>query len=356
MSNFPGKYIYYPVFVFLIFFAVDKVMLIPEMKRLSQEDATYLYFDYKQELMDDMGAFIKNAPDKKIIAVLGSSRLLYFDYPRFSRNFPDWEIYNFSAPVTAPAYYYYILESLIARGIKPAYILMEADPFQYNENSNAFLKSNLSYSFSMPFILRNADLFTNQEISYYLGRWLFASYRYPPSFKRIAARIKNPNDRFLVAYNKVDEYQKKNHGAGPSIIPREDWYERDFTTLEISSRKIVQWLYGNYRFSERQKDFLLRTIDLAGKNNIAILLVRPPVSRPMQAILDEDPHLSAGLKIWDREILKMSDSYGIPYLDLTNHSRFYCNTFVDGAHMSLDCYHPFMQEVMRSLLEMEEKK
>jgi len=254
--------------------------------------------------------------------------------------------------VTAPAYYYYILRSLEDRGVFPHYVLIETDPFQYNDASGAFQKSNLSLSFSLKFILENQSLFTNEEISYFLGRWLFATYKYSPDLAKTKKRLQNPDDPFLKAFDTLDEYQKKNRGAGLSIIPREDWYERDFATLEVSSKRSVDWVYGNYKISERQFEFLEKTLELAEKKGAVILLVRPPVSRPMQKMLDTHPKLTPLLNRWQERIEEISKKHSVRYLDLSRHDTYYCNTFVDGAHMSLDCYHPFMVEVMRNFSEL----
>ncbi|MDH5656709.1 MAG: DUF1574 domain-containing protein [Spirochaetia bacterium] len=360
-NKFPGPYIFYPVAVFFLFFAAEKISLIPSVKKITQGDATFLYFDYKDELMDEMKVtkdrILSSSNElersKKIVVILGSSRLLYFDYSRFKRNFPDRELFNFSAPVTAPAYYYYILDSLEKRGVFPDYILVETDPFQYNDASGAFLKSNLAYSFDLSFILRNQELFSNDEISYFLGRWLFASYKYSPDIKKTKKRIQDPNDPFLRGLYELDLYQRNNRGAGRSIIPRENWYERDFATLEFSSRSSIDWLYSNYTFSQRQLDFLIRTVEKAKSKGAKVVFVRPPASRPLQKILDTDPELSPKIKRWEKQILDVSDQYSIPYLDLVHHDEFYCNTYVDGAHMSLDCYHPFMVEVMKKFYFMD---
>jgi hypothetical protein len=359
MRSFPGKFIYYPIFVFAVLFSLDRVCLHPEIKLLSQGDATYLYFDYKNELMDQMEAIVREnrlrpaSSRKKIVVILGSSRLLYFDYARFARNFPDWELFNFSAPVTAPAYYTYIVKSLIDRGIAPDYLLVESDPFQYNDGSGAFVRSNLAYSFSLPFILSNADLFSGEEISSFLARTSFAAYKYPPRIGIMFKRFRNPNDQHLLAFRDVDAFQRRNRGAGKSLIPRENWFETDFARLEMTSRTTIDWLYGNYAISERQFEFLSRMTHMVEESGIRLIFVRPPVSRPMTVMLNGDENIRRGLLDWERRFSEFVREGGHRYLDFTREdSRFYCNTYADASHMSLDCYHPFMVEVMRNFLEM----
>jgi len=346
----------FPVIVFLIYFSIDKACLLPAVKRLTQPDATYLYFDYKKELLDELErVHTANArPEnyvsglrKKTLIVLGSSRLLYFDTARFLRNYPDWELFNFSAPVTAPAYYAYILERIVDRGIIPDYIIVEADPLQYNDGADHFVRSNLAYSFDLRFILQHQDLLKNSEISYFIARLLFAGYKYPPDLNSAISRLRDQKDRLLLALDELDRFQRANRGAARSIIPRENWYQRDFGALEVSSAQSIGWIYGNYRVSERQFKFLELILDLTRKNKIPILLLRPQVSRTMQSQLDESKKLGPPIAAWEKMFQKVIEPYGFPYLDLRHDGDVSCNTFVDGAHMALDCYKMLTVAMMR---------
>ncbi len=226
-------YLYYPVLVFALYFGVEKIAGLDVVKQYSQSDATYLFFQYKDELLAELefvhkrnqgvdAAELPPAPeaesvavqdlsgqalvveadpggdidpgdsgfpadlDAKTLLVLGSSRLLYFDFARFDRNFPDWEMFNFSAPVTAPAYYLYILERSIERGVIPDYIILETDPFQFNSGSDAFRRSNLGFSFDAAFMAKYFAHFQRTDVSYWLARNLFAAYKFRRT-RRISA-------------------------------------------------------------------------------------------------------------------------------------------------------------------------
>lgn len=341
-----SKYLLVPVFIFLGFFVLEKVFGLESVKRLTQGDATYLYFDYKTELLDRLEEdYAKEKDTKKFLIVVGSSRLLYFDVQGFLTNYPDWKIYNFSAPVTAPAYYDFIVESILHRGVKPTLILVEADPFQFNDGTNTFERSNLAYSFDFRYILTNFSLFKRGEVSYFLARNLFMGFKYPPDLKNLTSRLGDKTNPFLLTYDMLTEYMKVNYGAGRNIIPKENWYERDFARLEATSKRTVDWLYGNYTISERQFDFLNQLSNRVNEADIPLILIRPQVSRPMQALLEEG-ELGKNLTEWDVKFNTFLKTKGHSYLDLTHHPDYYCNTFVDGSHMSIDCYQPMMTLVM----------
>lgn len=399
-------YLYYPVLVFGLYFGVEKVFALDSVKRLSQSDATYLFFQYKEELLDEMAeVYRRNAAGEaaaeqaeadnqaspggsheqpadamsgilsalqpgmvggdpggdidpgeegfpedvraKTMMVLGSSRLLYFDYSRFDRNFPDWEMFNFSAPVTAPAYYLYILERALDRGVRPDYLVLETDPFQFNSGSDAFRRSNLGFSFDFRFMLKYFANFKREDVSYFLARNLFAGYRYPPDPENIRTRLRNPNHPMMLAVPTLDAYQRANRGAGKNVIPRDSWFERDFSTLELSSERTLGWLYGNYRLSDRQFYFFEEILRRAAAEGIPVTLVRPQVSRPMTRMLNTLPRFEKLMREWDLRAHEIMQRYDVTYLDLSRSEEYYCNSFVDGSHMAMDCYHPMLVLIMR---------
>ncbi|MBI3394409.1 MAG: DUF1574 domain-containing protein [Spirochaetia bacterium] len=338
------RYLLFPVALFFVYFAVDKTCLLPRMKALTQPDATYLYYDYKTELLDELETVYKqdrtHAKQKKFLLVLGSSRLMFFDYASFKRNYPDWELFNFSCPVTMPAYYSFLLQRVLERGIKPDLILVETDPFQFNDGTNTFLKSNVTYSLDLRFVLENWPRFTRGEVSHFIGRRLFAGLKYPPNPEHLIARLRDPQNKFGLVFAELDKFQRENRGAGRNIIPKEDWFERDFARLEATSRTSLRWIYGNYKMSDRQWVFLEQVLDRARNAGVQTILIRPPVSRPMQRMIDTD--LGASQDQWRRRLSELRGRYAVPFLDLSARDDYYCNTFVDGSHMSIECYHPLM--------------
>ncbi|MCC5814437.1 MAG: DUF1574 family protein, partial [Leptospira sp.] len=156
------KFLFYPVILFIILFAIDKIFLLDYMRLLIKSDFTYVYYETKEKLLTNFiekyneGELTKD--NKKVMVILGSSRLLYFDNQELEDFYPNWEIYNFSSAVTTPAYYWFYLERIIEAGVKPDLIVLETDPNQFNVNS-IFKESNLTYSFDLPFIWKYASIF-----------------------------------------------------------------------------------------------------------------------------------------------------------------------------------------------------
>lgn len=342
----------------LAFFALDKVFLIPAVRKHTQKDPTYLYYDYKYELMDELERAFRSreaghpsgesgtAP-QKILVVIGSSRLLFYDYENFRRNHPGWDVFNFSVPVNAPAYYAFILERIYERGIRPDALLLESDPFQFNEFSPGYRRSNLQYSFDLRFVLSHFSMFDRDDVSMFLGRWLFAGLKYPPYFDRLLLRYSAGHDRFLPLFTATEDHTKRTRGCGYSPIPVAGWFEKDFATLAISARGTTGWLYSGYRVSERQWAFFEYALGLVRRAGTPVLIIRPQVSRAMQRIIDSDANVRHYGDLWRSRITPLLKPDEM--MDLSGGDPYYCNAFVDGSHMAVECYDPVLDTAMGRL-------
>ena len=131
-----------------------------------------------------------------------------------------------------------------------------------------------------------------------------------------------------------------------SLIPRPDYYERDYASLAATSAMTVQWIYGNYELSERQWIFLDQLIHRARQAKVPLAFLRPPVSRPMQDILDKNEVIQKNTEIWSHRMDERLKSEML--IDLTDGDPFHCNTFADGSHMSLQCYNPVLTVAMEA--------
>ena len=354
----------------LSLFVADKIFLLRSVQIRTQKDPTYLYYQHKYDLIDKLAldfsaenvsrrqaleeASIHDgsiAEPSKLLVVIGSSRMLFFDYQTFRRSHPQWDVYNFSVPVNSPAYYAFILERLYEKNIRPDFLILESDPFQFNEYSPGFRQSNLQYSFDLRFIASNFNRLSRDDVSRFLGLWLFAGMKYPPHPDRLKMLVSG-TDRFLPLFVETERYTKENHGCGFSPIPVDGWFEKDFSTLAVSSKGTVGWLYGNYTMSEVQWQFFDDAVTLAHRHNTPLLIIRPQVSRPMQRILDEETAVVEQSKVWQERLDAIRGRS--PFLDLSSGKPYDCNAFVDGAHMAVECYDPVL-DVAMNLLPLAEK-
>lgn len=338
-----NKIFLYPVFFAILIFLIDKIFFLREIQLLTQKDTTFLYYQYKDKLLEKLKEIYKEK-NKKILIIIGSSRLMFINYIDFKKIYPEWDLFNFSVPVNSPAYYLYTIEKITKEKIKPNLVILEVDPFQFNEFSPGFRKSNLPYTFDLLFVIRHFNLFEREEVSEFLGYLLFAGKKYPPDLLTLIKRIQNPEDKILRLFQKTIEYQEKNNGCGLPPIPIKEWYIRNLSEIEQSAKGTLEWLYKDYKFSERQMIFLKKTIEILKTNQINYVLVKPPLSPITEDILNKNPKTQIAYSIWKEKIKEIISEEEI--IDFSKNQNFFCNTFVDASHMSLECYDPLLYEIL----------
>lgn len=365
MKNFfKYRYLYFPVVLLLIYFGVDKIFSLEYYKMLTMDDAPYLTFEYKEDLIKSMPPIAKKLEQensqsltglarrskKKSLLVLGTSRLLFISHQFFKRNYPDWEFFNFSGPVTYPAYYLYVLERSLETGLRPDLIIVETAAFQYSDGTDAFLRSNMAYSFDLKFIWDYFSLFQKDEVSYFLARYLFSGYRYPPKFKNISKRLKKPKeDQVLLTFQAIDSFQKGNRGSSRNIIPKDNWFQTDLAMMDYqATHKTIPWLYSNYKISNRQFSFMEKLLKTAQDYNIQVILVSPAVSSSLFRATRSNASLNESLKKYKSRMSQMLKKHPVRLIDFNQHENYKCNTFVDDAHMSMDCYNLMIDELMNN--------
>ncbi len=335
-----NKFLLFPIFLFIAIFLFDKIFFLDKIKSYLKSDFTYIYYETKKELLQIL-LNDKNTEKKKLLIVLGSSRLLYFDAKDLSDFYPNWDIYNFSSAVTTPAYYLYYLEKILDGKKKPDLILLETDPNQFNENSKVFRGSNLTYSFDLPFVLKYATTFGKDNVSFYLGKTLFGVSKNKPHLDIAYKRFSDPR---FIAVAEMGKTTKKFllDNKGNALSPIENYVEKDFGVLEATSQRTIDWLFSNYKDSEMQYYFFEAILKRISKEKIPLLIVWPQSSLPMQKKLKS----SSFVKKWDEKTDRLVKKYNFEILDMDDTDEYYCNSFADGGHISKDCYHPFMRFVM----------
>ena len=335
-------FLLYPIIIFFILFLFDKIFLSEELKQYIKSDFTYIYYESRETLFEKLK---QRKSDKKLMIILGSSRLLYFDHKELQEFYPNWDIYNFSSAVTTPAYYYFYMQRILEANIKPDFVLIESDPNQFNLNSAIFKGSNLTYSFSLGFILKNANLFGKDLVSFYLGKFLFASSKNKPYLDVAYKRFTNPTFKIVATEGyKLKELLVDSNGHSKNFI--EDFVEKDFGILTATSERTINWLFSNYKTSEMQYTFYERLLFDLKKNEIKSIIIWPQSSIPMQKYLRESKETSGFVEAWLKKIQGINLQYNYSFHDLGNSSEYYCNSFVDGGHFSKDCYRPTIRYAM----------
>ncbi|MBM9502290.1 DUF1574 domain-containing protein [Leptospira sp. 201903071] len=342
-------FLWYPVLLFSAIFLFDKLFFLDTVRDYVKQEFTYIYYDVKKELLKEIvskygsdGEYHKDSSKKKKLMILmGSSRMLYFQNSDLEAFYPDWDIYNLSSAVTTPAYYLYFLEGLAKGGVHPDLVVIETDPFQFNKNSTTFKKSNLANSFDPIFILKYSWTLGKENVNYFFGNYLFGVSYNKPYVGNVLKRLKNENFEIGEMLKSMTIATLKND-KGNSISPAGAYVERDFGKIQESAKKTVGWIYPSYAPSEMQYEFYQKILNLLKEKNWRALFVKPGSSIPMEKTLDE-------LNIpgpWFEIVRPMHERAGVPLIDMSKDSYYTCNTYADSGHISLDCYRPFIRFIL----------
>ncbi len=342
LNFFTRPFLLYPVLLFLSVFLFDKIFFLDKVRDYVKVELTYIYYDVKQDLLKELiSKYGKNAaqkPDKKLVLLMGSSRMLYFKNSEILEFYPDWDVYNLSSAVTTPAYYLYFLERLLEGGVKLDYLILEADPFQFNANSTTFKKSNLANSFDLKFVLSHAWALGKENVNYYLANFFFGVSKNKPYISNVISHLtsKKYEQAELIKQLTIDSLHKDK---GNALSPAGGFMEKDFGKLEASSYRTIGWIYPKYSPSEMQFEFYEDILSKVKENGIPTLVVRPEVSLPLEELLAK---LNIPAPWWER-IRPINAKAGIPLIDMAETKDYDCNTFADSGHMAVDCYRPFMR-------------
>lgn len=74
----------------------------------------------------------------------------------------------------------------------------------------------------------------------------------------------------------------------------------------------------------------------------------------MEKMLLRNPKTQYAYQIWKKQIQEIIQPEEL--IDFSESKDFYCNTFVDGSHMSRECYDPLLHEIMQIYLFRNTKK
>ncbi|BDA80850.1 hypothetical protein LPTSP3_g37800 [Leptospira kobayashii] len=336
-----GKpYLLYPLFLLIFLFFVDSFFRIPYIQFLTKLDLTAVNYSAKKALLDSLIEKGNLKKDKKLMIILGSSRLLYFDAKDLKEFYPDWEIYNLSSAVTTPAYYDYQLTRLLDSGVVPDLILMETDPNQFNHNS-VFKISNLTYSFDLFYVLKNMDLFGKDNVSFFLGRKLFAVGTYKPYIDQMWKNYRNPELAGFLSMNQTTfDFIVKNNGHG--LSPIDNYVEKDANVLELTSHRTLDWLFASYHPSEMQYGFYEKILSRLQSEKIKSIIIWPTSSPNFEKLV----HKEKLVKTWEERIDLLSSKYDQKIMKLKDEPSYSCNAFADGGHVAKECYHSLMRAVL----------
>lgn len=367
MQLLKNRFLFAPFLLLCVLFGLDKLFWIETVRQQTQlwnkiEPAIYeSRLSLFRQLQDHYPKLRNNK--QKLGVILGTSRAGEFDSKHFARFVPDSQTYNFSAPLAGPAYHDYWLEQLLGAGIKPDFVIVEADPVLF---SPASMRYPLAYSFDFAFVWQYLDFrrakppnpsdfksvwntrgsgFTFDEAETFWLKQTFALYKYPPNLKAYKKNrtVVNPftgmtghgaRGHFASLIANANE---QNLGGIPNVL-LETRSEAEIASKAIEDARVH--LY-NYAASHTQTIFFKKLLSQLAQQGIRTIVYWPLAPRPYRAIMEE-LGLVADMQAMIRKELSHLEAQHpqarLYFVDPNGAAEIRCRHFRDSHHLSGRCY------------------
>lgn len=361
-----NKYLLWPIALLSAIFCLDKVAFLPAVKEQIVfyakiepvfYESRYWLFDQLSEEYED-----RKAKGQRLGLILGSSRSAEFDSDFIATQIPGSYTYNFSAPFSCPAYYYYWLKRNLDAGHRPAFVIVETDPIVMGMEA---IQYSLNYSYDPEFVLSHADLFRNNpsdewrtqgngfsisQAETYLLKQSFGFYKYPLKFSNIEANneiLPLPGKeglRFMIAHDFRDEVIKIVRDANRiklGGIPNLLLVQIPDDQMRVAAEEDVRKHLAGYNTDPTQIIFLRKLFELAAYEKIPVIAHWPVSSDPFyQAVKQRGLLESVESPIKDMIAQANSKANGryIYYANPSEDPTLTCRAFTDSFHLSGRCY------------------
>lgn len=354
-----------PLLLLALLFALDKIFYIGAVR-----DRVLLYkkvepdmYDSRRDLLDQLIAeHPKHINEgRRIGVILGSSRSAEFDTLEIEKVLPGTATYNFSVPMGGIAHAYYYADLLKKNGIKPAFMMLEADLVNFGNPSLAFA---LQYDFDPRFVLEHTDFlnpddpvsggFRPDEADTFFLKYLFALYRYPLDPKNIIENYRTVGDtglrhlEFRWQHKKLIELSNREHLGG---IPNPLKIEADEEALSRDAMLVRDRVLGDGRPSATQLLLFKKLLAHAKREGIPLLVYKPVVSHAFEKIVQETDGSFQNTVV---QALASTDTF--LYSDPESEKPLRCRAFVDALHLSGICYEELTGRVFAPLLPVLENR
>lgn len=347
-----------PLLFASILFAFDKVLLIRSVRdrTLHFQKSEPEFYENRHTILEMMRDRYQKKDGHGVAMVLGSSRSGSFSPIDIERHAPGAIAYNFSVPMGGMVHSYYWTERALQLGVRPAFLLLEADAATFSEGSLAFM---LQYDFDPVFVLRNTAAFapatsaplrqgfTLDEADTWFLKYLFATYRYPVDLHSIREnyrKVPGGNGlRFMDLRFHTRALMEKATIEFNGGIPNAVRDQADDAFLEKDAGFMEARILAGQSYSKTQYYFFQRLLDLAARESIPVIVHKPVLSDPFARALARqapgfDDQIRSSVDATARASVSAGHSVSFFYVDPEAEGRMECRAFVDSMHLGGRCF------------------
>ncbi|XDD49421.1 DUF1574 family protein [Leptospira sp. WS92.C1] len=357
-------------FLFLLFFAFDKIVMIPDVRH--SITSVLPGNPYVETLSDMEPKHLESKSGKKTLWNFGTSRSFGFSMPVEKNIAVDpflnseqrellgkYDVHAFAAVGSNPSIYFTRFSQLLDRGYVPDLLTIELSSFSFNRNSR-YTQSAIVEGIPLLFALKHLNEIPG-KITYEIAvSRLFASYRYKLSLSTMKKKLsgkdqENPLFKQFggltteVIMNTIEDaskekvnrvYTEKDFNDFPEDFQFTNEAER-YVKYDLAAKVLDKEFYTSYSFNEDMIVFLRNMIVKAKSKNIPIVLWIPRAHPELHKIYqkyDLD-------RVFNDRIYDIATEYNVPLVDLDKKNPTKCKYFQDISHVSLRCFDEIIARV-----------
>lgn len=353
-------YLLYPFLIFAAAFVLDKLPFVLGLQDYFVNTFSYINYDHKVDLKAELREYLSRPERKKVAVMFGNSRTMSFNNQYIDDRHPDWLLYNFSVPGGTPDFFLRYMEEFQADGIHPDYVVFAVTPQAMNAAAATQMDEVMLNGLSPSFVARHADRFSLDDIGNFAAKKMFWTYQYRVSLRGIFRRLRD--DRKLAKqFRQFADWTRANLAKerGSVFFTVGGEPPKDYDGIVKQSEDIWRGFYKPFDLSEDQLYFTERSLAIAREMNVPAALlwarVSPTLRERIAAPLPADQIIGAdrdGLSVrdvWLPEIVKLSEQYDAPLLDMNYGDGFQCDRYYDASHLAGDCFGAFADYLFGNL-------
>ncbi|TGK00575.1 DUF1574 domain-containing protein [Leptospira semungkisensis] len=352
-----------PFIILLVAIGIDRILTLPAVQPYYSKTFSHLNFESKEDLYSDLKDFLKQdkSTRKKALVYFGNSRSLLLPTLELEKKYPNWALYNFSVPGGSPDYFLYWIERFRNDGTRPDFVVLDQSLEIYNKTPVLALDEVLVYGLSTDFILKYWSRYTREELSVFIAKHLFHTYRDRPKMWRIMERAKNSSALagvYKEGVRKVLEVLKAQRGSTPT--ERTKVKNTDEQLAKASESDFGSYLVP-YTFHQDMFAMQEDSIRLLKQYQVPYATIWVRVARPYFALYGSKKVQTiegekTPLEIWKPILEKFNQETGTALWNMNEDPSYNCNEFADPGHMSPNCGLAFGDFIFQKLEEATQEK
>lgn len=362
----PLRLFLFPVLVFALAFLVDKAFFIGRLEDYFLTTASFLNFDHKEVMLDELEEHLKKPDHLKALVLFGNSRTMSFSREYIEERYPGWTLFNFSVPGGTTDYFYYFMKEFRRRDIRPEAIYFAVTPQGMNATPAVALDEVMVFGLPPSFLATEFRYYSLDELTNYVAKKSFLVYRYRPKMKIIEWRMsyneqteERPVDAFRKMLEQTGQSLTLHRGSVPYDLDVKP--AQDEAAIQTNAVSIWKDAFTPFRLHEGQVHFAEESLKIAKELGAKTGLVWPRVSAPLRRLketekvaIDPVTHEPTTVRAaWEPAMKRLTEETGASWMDFNYDPAFdpHCDFFFDASHMASGCFRPFMDGVMAEAMK-----